>query len=526
MDTKKLDLLKEHFRELATHRGFITEADYHNACADIKDPALLNAVGDWIVAKGFALRKGVGDQYKQEVMRQVKNPSVNDVKDTKHRTHKNKNKFQKSKKKEVGASFHLNKSIEKMQEYKDEFLPAWKKFKAALVACDAEAVYELIPILAQFGEGTPLDVITQAVEQLNAYGITQVYISDIPGVSDKVNFASAPEVERANITDLELASQRDLGRRLTEIMRDPQGALSEGLYSTVPPSGVAPPQEQMPSSVTTEFELEEGAPLELSKKPLYTGRRHAKPNLLATAATRVGYTTPDRVRVAFSDGPSFTTYVADTPAKKASGLEVFSSLGDDEGLFFPFDESGTVTFHMGSVQFPIDIVFLMPSPHGMEVGKIVSDAQPGSADWWSHPNTAAVLEIPGGACKKHGIKIGSLCRASRRIVADFPQGYDYSLPEYAGEYSYLDLFHLLSMYYGGQGDPLYAVQSRGDNENISEDELWAIESVLEDILAGKYESSDEEDYDIAEAWLPEIKELSEQASNAADEEWESSNAGL
>jgi hypothetical protein len=105
------------------------------------------------------------------------------------------------------------------------------------------------------------------------------------------------------------------------------------------------------------------------------------------------------------------------------------------------------------------------------------------------------------------------------------------------------LFKLLGEYYNGQSDPIYAVQSRESKDNISLGELYAIESLLEDIDAGKYmhgypsgqlspseapmSKSEEAEYEadqestradmiIAEAWLPEIRELI--SENEQDEE--------
>jgi len=425
MDTKKLILLKHHFRTLANRQGYIGDDDYHKACEGLEDQALLTNIGDWIVTRGFVLRRGIGEQYKQDVLNRVKNPNVDSVKDTKHRTHKNKDKLQKSKAPatapapvpESTASMNLNKSIEQLQDYKDEFLPAWKKFKAALAVNDWATIEALQPILAQYGEGTPYDIIKYGVDRLTGVGLSAIYIPDIPGVSNTANLANARELENLQIADLDIDVQRNLGARINEIVQDPNGALTAGLYLNQPiGSGVvSEPREMMPTSVDfeNEIELEEGEPMELAP-PFYTGSRR----LHLSAAEKTGYTSQERAKLTFANGVSFTAFIADSPAKKAAGLEVFSELGEQDALYFPFEETGTVTFHMGSVQFPIDIVFLMPSPNGMEIGKVVSDAKPGSPDWWSSRNTAAVLEVAGGTCKKAGLKVGDTCAVSHRIVAD------------------------------------------------------------------------------------------------------------
>lgn len=102
----------------------------------------------------------------------------------------------------------------------------------------------------------------------------------------------------------------------------------------------------------------------------------------------------------------FNTYVASSNEDKVRGLEVFSSLAERCGMLFPFDSRDYVTFHMGSVQFPIDIVFLTTTASGLKVAKIVHNAQPGDASFWSCNDTSYVLEIPGGSCRKYNINVG------------------------------------------------------------------------------------------------------------------------
>jgi uncharacterized membrane protein (UPF0127 family) len=108
---------------------------------------------------------------------------------------------------------------------------------------------------------------------------------------------------------------------------------------------------------------------------------------------------------------SFRTSVADTLEKKSAGLEVLEDMGELHGMFFPFEDSQHVTFHMGKVKFPIDILFLLEdSPLTLRVAKITHNATPGTHDIWSCHDVRAVLEICGGLCKKYNIKIGDTCQ--------------------------------------------------------------------------------------------------------------------
>jgi uncharacterized membrane protein (UPF0127 family) len=107
---------------------------------------------------------------------------------------------------------------------------------------------------------------------------------------------------------------------------------------------------------------------------------------------------------------TFNALLADTDEKKTAGLEIIEKLEEDQGMFFPFKEHNHVTFHMGSVRFPIDILFLMENSIGeLKVAKIIHNAQPGADENWSHPKTKHVLELAGGTCKKYNIKVGSTC---------------------------------------------------------------------------------------------------------------------
>lgn len=112
---------------------------------------------------------------------------------------------------------------------------------------------------------------------------------------------------------------------------------------------------------------------------------------------------------------SFTAHVANTELQKAAGLEAFDELQPNEGMLFPFDNPYRVTFHMGAVKFPIDIIFLMEDPTALKVAKIIHNAQPGAIEHWSCPHTSYVLEVVGGTAKKNEIKIGSECVIKDRI---------------------------------------------------------------------------------------------------------------
>lgn len=107
--------------------------------------------------------------------------------------------------------------------------------------------------------------------------------------------------------------------------------------------------------------------------------------------------------------------VARTAAEQARGLQGHPGLADGEGMLFPFHPPRAATFHMGTVAFPIDLVFADAS--GV-VSRIVHGARPGERSQWSHPVVGAVVEVPGGWCARSGLSVGHTLRvAGRRLGA-------------------------------------------------------------------------------------------------------------
>jgi hypothetical protein len=59
--------------------------------------------------------------------------------------------------------------------------------------------------------------------------------------------------------------------------------------------------------------------------------------------------------------------VCDTDQSRAKGLQGFRPLQPKEAALFVFDRPEAVTFWMGSVTFPIDIIFVSPDGYIVEV---------------------------------------------------------------------------------------------------------------------------------------------------------------
>ncbi len=100
---------------------------------------------------------------------------------------------------------------------------------------------------------------------------------------------------------------------------------------------------------------------------------------------------------------SFLCDIAETIDEKIAGLQPYRSLKYGSGLLFPYSKPQDVTYHMGSVSFPIDIIFI--GSNG-KIKKIASDIQPGTLGVFGSSDISMVLEIAGGASSMLGLSCG------------------------------------------------------------------------------------------------------------------------
>jgi Na+/H+ antiporter NhaD/arsenite permease-like protein/uncharacterized membrane protein (UPF0127 family) len=92
--------------------------------------------------------------------------------------------------------------------------------------------------------------------------------------------------------------------------------------------------------------------------------------------------------------------VCDTDETRAKGLQGFRRLRANEAALFQFETPEVATFWMGSVAFPIDIVFINSDK---KVVRMYSNCKPGSHDlYYSIERAAWVLETAAGS----GISVG------------------------------------------------------------------------------------------------------------------------
>jgi uncharacterized membrane protein (UPF0127 family) len=101
---------------------------------------------------------------------------------------------------------------------------------------------------------------------------------------------------------------------------------------------------------------------------------------------------------------------AETIEDKIAGLQVYPKLKYGSGLVFSYDSPQDVMYHMGTVDFPIDIVFVDGSS---TIKKVCSDIQPGTLGTFGAANVKHVVEVLGGSFKSLGINIGDKLKINK-----------------------------------------------------------------------------------------------------------------
>ena len=102
--------------------------------------------------------------------------------------------------------------------------------------------------------------------------------------------------------------------------------------------------------------------------------------------------------------------VRNDPAGRELGLSYRTTLGENEGMLFVFDQADRYSFWMLGMQFPLDMIWI-------KEGKVVdiSAEVPAPKTSQETPATAQpkesadkVLEVNGGWAERHGVKIGDV----------------------------------------------------------------------------------------------------------------------
>jgi uncharacterized membrane protein (UPF0127 family) len=93
--------------------------------------------------------------------------------------------------------------------------------------------------------------------------------------------------------------------------------------------------------------------------------------------------------------------VASTIKQKKQGLQG-KQLDKNEGLFFPYAGPTDVVFHQGSVNYPLDIMFMRNN----QIVKIEADTEVGGTNKWACSACDNVIETQGGFCFENNVNVG------------------------------------------------------------------------------------------------------------------------
>lgn len=103
---------------------------------------------------------------------------------------------------------------------------------------------------------------------------------------------------------------------------------------------------------------------------------------------------------------TFKVEVADTPEKKMQGLMFRSSLDNDKGMIFPFEEESEKRFWMKDTIIPLDMIFINRDKVIVNITTAMPCKEMPCMNYPSGAPAMYVLEINAEEAAKRNIKIG------------------------------------------------------------------------------------------------------------------------
>ncbi|MDP2676928.1 MAG: DUF192 domain-containing protein [bacterium] len=97
--------------------------------------------------------------------------------------------------------------------------------------------------------------------------------------------------------------------------------------------------------------------------------------------------------------------IADTSEKRALGLGGREALGENEGMFFIFEQPGYHAFWMRNMKFPLDIIWI---DENLTIAHVQENISPDTFPNQYAPDEPVqyVLEVQAGFAETHGITTG------------------------------------------------------------------------------------------------------------------------
>ncbi len=116
-------------------------------------------------------------------------------------------------------------------------------------------------------------------------------------------------------------------------------------------------------------------------------------------------------RAVFPDGHRFKLEIARTPEEQARGYMFRSYVGPEEGMLFPFPESGLHSFWMKNCKVSLDILWLSEDLDLVHLEEKVPPCRKDPCPSYSSMRKARyVLEIRAGMALKAGLHLGDRIR--------------------------------------------------------------------------------------------------------------------
>ena len=114
-----------------------------------------------------------------------------------------------------------------------------------------------------------------------------------------------------------------------------------------------------------------------------------------------------QVTVTYPNGARLLAEVADTPAKRTSGLMFRDRLAPDRGMLFVFEEAGEWRFWMKNTKIALDILWLGPDKRIVYIEENVPGCrQDPCPEYKSNKEALYVLELPAGTAKREKLAKG------------------------------------------------------------------------------------------------------------------------
>lgn len=115
---------------------------------------------------------------------------------------------------------------------------------------------------------------------------------------------------------------------------------------------------------------------------------------------------PDEAKVRFR-GETWTVELAMTEQQRYDGLSGRKDLPAGRGMLFVYPKEQKLSFCMRGCEFPIDILFLDRQLRVINLYEMaVEPDRSGRTAYESHVPVMYALELPGGAIRRTGIRVG------------------------------------------------------------------------------------------------------------------------